>query len=142
VSKVIVHERFNLDNMLNSDISLLKIDGPIKINRLVRPACLPSQTYMEPKSNNLMVVGWGTMKWGDRNMPIYLQEVKLSIVEMNDCAKKYSIKKYTIYRSQFCTWNDKQDACQVFENRFEKSFFITLNKIQFSLSCNKRQILF
>ncbi|CAG2169584.1 unnamed protein product [Oppiella nova] len=30
----------------------------------------------------------------------------------SDCAQKYKQKKYSLYKSQLCTWNYKQDACQ------------------------------
>lgn len=110
---MIQHERFNLDNMLNSDIALMKTSQEIKYNRLVGPVCLPDNSYDEPRSKSVIVAGWGATKFDDDNLPIILQDVSLTVVKDGECAKKYRQKKYTLYKSQFCTWNYKKDACQV-----------------------------
>ena len=113
VSLVITHERFNLDNMLNSDIALLKIEKPIVYGKFVQPVCLPDNSYDEPLAPQVIVAGWGALKFNDDNIPMILQDVALNVVKDAECAKKYRMKKYTLYKSQFCTWNYKKDACQV-----------------------------
>ncbi len=113
VEKVISHERFNLDNMLNSDIALLKISKPIKFGKTVKPICFPHNSYDEPHGKTLVVAGWGQLTFENADLPVMLQDVTLNIISDGECSRKFKRKKYTIYRSQVCTWNYKQDACQV-----------------------------
>lgn len=113
IKKVIMHERFHLDNMFNSDIALLKTDRPIKMGDLVTGICLPSTKYEEPKAASLIVAGWGATKYQNKDLPVKLQEVSLKRISDGQCAKKYKIKSNTIYRSQICTWSPNKDACQV-----------------------------
>ncbi|CAG2109194.1 unnamed protein product, partial [Medioppia subpectinata] len=112
IKKVITHERFNLDGMLNSDIAMMKVAKEIKFSNNVKPVCLPDNSYDEPLTMKMIVAGWGAVKFDDDNLPVKLQDVTLNLVKDADCAQKYKEKKYTLYKSQLCTWNYKQDACQ------------------------------
>lgn len=113
IEKVFTHERFNLDKMMNSDIALMKTNKPIKFGKLVKSVCLPKKGYEEPKSKELVVAGWGQQDFENPDLPILLQDVNLDLITDLDCSKKYKRKKYTIYKSQVCTWTYKKDACQV-----------------------------
>ena len=108
-----VHERFHLDNMFNSDIALMRVNRPIKMSKTVKPICLPTRAYEDAKSSSLLVVGWGQVTYENKDLPTNLQEVVLNRVNLNECAEKYQDKGNKIYFSQLCTWNKGQDACQV-----------------------------
>ena len=113
IKKLIMHERFHLDNMYNSDIALLKVDRLIKFGPNVNSVCLPSTPFEEPKTTDLIVVGWGASNSGDTNLPVILQEVTLDRISDGTCSRKYQAKSYTIYKSQVCTYTERKDACQV-----------------------------
>jgi len=108
--------------MLNSDIALLRISKPIKFGKLVKSICLPSNTYDDPKTNTLLVAGWGQLTFENPDLPAMLQEVRLNIISDEECSRRYRGKEYTIYRSQICTWNYKKDACQVSQLKFDLSY--------------------
>ena len=110
---MVVHERFHLDNMFNSDIALIHLNRDIQMSKLVRPVCISRKRYEEPRSNKLLVVGWGQTSYENKELPTILQEVLLDTIKIDECAKKYKKKGNTIYYSQICTWNKGQDACQV-----------------------------
>ena len=113
IKKLIMHERFHLDNMYNSDIALLKTERPINFGPNVNSVCLPNTPFEEPKTTSMIVVGWGAVESGDRDMPVNLQEVTLDRISDGSCARKYQPKSSTIYKSQLCTFTEKKDACQV-----------------------------
>ena len=113
VKRLIMHGRFHLDNMYNSDIALLKLEKAIKLGDKVNSICLPSQAYEEPRTSKLVVVGWGATKYQDTDLPVILQEVTLERISDGACAKKYKEKSNVIYKSQVCTWTKNKDACQV-----------------------------
>ena len=99
--------------MLNSDLALMMTTKDIDYDPdTIQPVCLPDNSYDEPRAPNVTIAGWGATKFDDENMPIFLQDVTLNVVKDGECAKKYRQKKYTLYKSQFCTWNYKKDACQ------------------------------
>ena len=109
VDKVIVHERFHLDNMFNSDIALIHVNRPIKMGKLVRPVCLPKKPFEDIKTDHLLVVGWGQTSYENKDLPTILQEVILNTLKLSECAIKYKAKGNKIYFSQICTWNKGQD---------------------------------
>ncbi|XP_054159993.1 brain-specific serine protease 4-like [Oppia nitens] len=80
IDKLITHERFNLDKMLNSDIALIKTNRPIEYSNLVKPACLPNVSYVEPRTKKLIVAGWGFNKFDDSDMAIKLKDVRLDMI--------------------------------------------------------------
>jgi hypothetical protein len=100
--------------MFNSDIALLKIARKIKLGPLVNGICLPTLMYEEPQEESVTVVGWGQTSFENKELPVMLQEISLNRISIEECAKKYKTKGNTIYKSQLCTWNKDQDACQVF----------------------------
>jgi hypothetical protein len=100
--------------MFNSDVALVKTAKKIKMSKLVTGVCLPTKPYEEPQSNNVVVAGWGQTSFENKELPVFLQEIVLNRVTINDCAKRYKIKGNSLYWSQICTWNRNQDACQVF----------------------------
>ena len=109
-----MHERFHLDNMFNSDIALLKTTKKIKLGKNVGGICLPTKTFEEPRTKEYIIVGWGQLSFESKmQFPEILQEVSLKNVDLIHCSKKYRQKKTVIYRSQFCTWKEGKDACQV-----------------------------
>ncbi|CAG2102654.1 unnamed protein product [Medioppia subpectinata] len=112
VDKIIVHERFHLDNMFNSDVALMRVNRAIKMSKLVKPVCVPTVAFEDAKTKTLLVVGWGQTSFENKDLPTNLQEVILNRIDMDECARKYRAKGNTIYFSQMCTWNKGQDACQ------------------------------
>lgn len=59
VSKIIIHERFNVSDYLN-DIALIRTQSPIEFNERVQPINLTSQAVLP--GTLLQTTGWGTLK--------------------------------------------------------------------------------
>lgn len=62
---VVPHQDFDKTN-LQSDIALMKLSGPMRYNRFVRPICLPSESTAGGNFHTVpypgttcTVVGWG-----------------------------------------------------------------------------------
>ncbi|XP_054160061.1 serine protease 48-like [Oppia nitens] len=111
IKKVRIHERFNLNSMLNSDIALMKTYSPIEFSNQVKPTCLPNNTYAEPRTEKIVVAGWGVKQFDAEEMEQYLKDVSLTLITDKDCAKKYQQRRQKIFESQFCTLAYKKDTC-------------------------------
>ena len=111
--KVTVHSRYDVNKYKSSDIAVMKIDGPIQFSKDVRPVCLPEQSYQDVRTKTLMVAGWGFMTYGANISPAQLRQVELNIIPIEKCAQIYAPIRYKIFKSQICTHNEGQDACQV-----------------------------
>ncbi|XP_068233011.1 serine protease nudel [Palaemon carinicauda] len=84
ISHVIRHEAYDVVH-LNNDLSLLKLEQPLQLNRWVRPVCLAKNFTMEGKQ--CTVAGWGATREGGP-LADELQEVVLPT--MGTCKIFYS----------------------------------------------------
>ena len=116
VSRVIMHPRFSATDRFNSDIALIKTSKALKFKHNVKPICLPSLTYSEPKAKSLLVAGWGAMQFTDKTYPVQLRQVTLPIISLENCFDKFGGKGESginVFKSQICTWAKGKDACRV-----------------------------
>ncbi|XP_054152811.1 brain-specific serine protease 4-like [Oppia nitens] len=112
VDYLVMHERFHLDNMYNSDIAMLHVRQDIEMGENVNSICLPTRQYEDPLASRLLVTGWGQTQFDNHDLPTNLQEVLLTRISIFKCADMYKGKDNKIYFSQLCTLNKNQDACQ------------------------------
>merc|ERR1711962_361339 len=63
---------------LENDFAILKLDNPLTLNDEVKPACLPSSSYLDTSSTEeqCFTSGWGTLSSGGSS-PNKLQYVKV-----------------------------------------------------------------
>lgn len=58
VSRIIIHERFDLSTF-NNDIALLRLTVPVQFNARMSPVCLPPPNSVLPEGTRCVIVGWG-----------------------------------------------------------------------------------
>ncbi|XP_054165139.1 transmembrane protease serine 9-like [Oppia nitens] len=109
LDRIIVHSRYNYNDMKASDIALAKLAKPIEYTEQAAAVCLPTFPYEEPKYRQFYVAGWGRLSYFNPNIPNELQVVKLDLDQINHCAQAY--QPQTIYYSQLCTLTQNKDAC-------------------------------
>ncbi|EZA52937.1 Serine protease, partial [Ooceraea biroi] len=110
ISKVILHEKFASDYLHDiNDITLLRLQHPVKFNDNVRPACLPHKdsdyTGLEVK-----ITGWGRVSDRTYETSRYLRQAALRVMPWQEC-KNTSFGDH-ISRSMMCAYKDDTDACQ------------------------------
>nr|2F91_A Chain A, hepatopancreas trypsin [Astacus leptodactylus]4BNR_A Chain A, HEPATOPANCREAS TRYPSIN [Astacus leptodactylus]4BNR_B Chain B, HEPATOPANCREAS TRYPSIN [Astacus leptodactylus] len=108
VSKIILHENFDY-NLLDNDISLLKLSGSLTFNDNVAPIALPEQGHTA--TGDVIVTGWGTTSEGG-NTPDVLQKVTVPLVSDEDCRADYGADE--ILDSMICAGVPEggKDSCQ------------------------------
>jgi len=63
VSQVIINQKFDRpEQMLTSDIMLLKLAHPVEFNDAVSPVCLPDLFQELPSGKRCYSSGWGTLR--------------------------------------------------------------------------------
>lgn len=60
LSRVVVHENFNMNELFN-DVTLLQTAEPVKLSNLVQPIALPTAGQVIADSTPVVAVGWGTI---------------------------------------------------------------------------------
>lgn len=58
VSRIVLHDRYDRSDMRN-DLALIKLKDPLRLNRWVRPVCLPPRDWGPPAGTVCTAVGWG-----------------------------------------------------------------------------------
>ncbi|XP_066985715.1 serine protease nudel [Macrobrachium rosenbergii] len=105
ISHVVRHEDYDVIH-LNNDLSLLKLEQPLQLNRWVRPVCLAKNFTMEGKQ--CTVAGWGATKEGGP-LADELQEVVLPT--MGTCKTFYShVRDNEVVCAGYP--EGKRDSCQ------------------------------
>ena len=75
VTKVIRHENYKFGSYDN-DITLVKLEKPVKYNQLIKPVCLPEQGEDEKADEMCYVTGWGRTTEGGKTAKV-LQEARV-----------------------------------------------------------------
>ena len=134
IEKWFIHPDFSRRTFQN-DIGIIKLKDPVRLNRSVRPICLPSSGIYNFKKTlisilNLFyycidsdisgehgtVVGWGRTEERGKSSS-FPREVRVPIMTNEECKKKkYNPREIT--DQMFCAGYDqgKIDACQVKNN--------------------------
>ncbi|XP_078658661.1 ovochymase-like [Branchiostoma floridae x Branchiostoma belcheri] len=83
VSKVIVHEEYD-DNLLNKDLTLLKLSRPAVLGQYIQTVCLPEHAGDDPPAGTTCVTtGFGdTQGTGDDDV---LKQARVPLVSNADC---------------------------------------------------------
>lgn len=58
VSRIVLHDRYDRSDMRN-DLALMKLKDPLRLNRWVRPVCLPPRGWGPSAGTVCTAVGWG-----------------------------------------------------------------------------------
>ncbi|KAH8325995.1 hypothetical protein KR067_012128 [Drosophila pandora] len=110
VSKIILHEKYNITTAVN-DIAILKLEKPLNTTN---PAIQPIELAEEsPKpGTNVLVTGWGSMTNEPFTFyPEILLGVNLTIVDTVSCQKYYIEGNYTFPESVICAHQCGKGSC-------------------------------
>nr|XP_033798739.1 chymotrypsin-like protease CTRL-1 [Geotrypetes seraphini] len=87
ISRAITHPYWNA-NIINYDITLLKLSSPVQLNSRISPVCLAATSDVLPLGITCVTTGWGRLSGSSNATPAKLQQVALPLVTVDDC-KKY-----------------------------------------------------
>ncbi|XP_006873992.1 PREDICTED: tryptase gamma [Chrysochloris asiatica] len=94
------------------DIALVQLNTSALLSRWVLPICLPEDSATFWPGMRCWVTGWGYTQEGEPLPPPYsLQEVEVSIVDMEACRQDYNNTGGTIQSDMLCA-QGPGDACQ------------------------------
>ena len=122
--RVIVHENYEKDAFMDSDIALIELNSPVDFTETVRPVCIEpseyiSKVFFESRLTFGKVAGCG--EDGRRRSSVHLQEVTLPIVDREECKNMFQeyqgrLPTNIMLTSQmFCAGTRKRrtgDACR------------------------------
>ncbi|XP_014280682.1 venom serine protease [Halyomorpha halys] len=110
VEKIIMHPLYNKKTMLH-DLAIVVTSTEIKYNKLVGPACMPSEKLGDEMAGQMLkAIGWGRY---DPKRPYAdkikkLKEVDLEIITNGVCRKSWGIDPTGL---QICTYTPRKDTC-------------------------------
>uniref|UniRef100_A0A8D2J8Y1 Peptidase S1 domain-containing protein n=1 Tax=Varanus komodoensis TaxID=61221 RepID=A0A8D2J8Y1_VARKO len=88
VQKIILHPDYNGHVGSLGDIALLKLQTPVEFTGDILPICLPGACVEFPPDTDCWVTGWGMIKEGGEELPLYpqvLQELKAPLISQKAC---------------------------------------------------------
>lgn len=121
VDQIYKHPNY-IQNKLNEDIGLIKLDRSVNFNERVRPICLPQTASMPPKA---IATGFG--RTGFRLSPSdRLLKVVLESFTQEECQTTYGRKVNITEDTMMCYGHhtDKKDACNVSRQYLMKTHLI------------------
>jgi secreted trypsin-like serine protease len=112
VTKIIIHEGFQISKSFINDIALMKVDGPIEFTDEIQPVCMPDSNIGSLEGTMATVTGWGAISEGGY-AGSRLQEVDVPIISNGKCQDKYGAGE-TIASTMLCAGYDEggKDSCQ------------------------------
>ncbi|XP_048000478.1 trypsin, alkaline B-like isoform X2 [Leguminivora glycinivorella] len=121
VSRIINHERYNLDAPRDNDISVLLLSTTVTLSANVATATIPTQGSVVPDNAVVWVVGWGQTTAVPGPTSTILNEVWVYTINTAVCAQRYrnleivNNSPYPVTSSMMCSGIldvGGRDACQ------------------------------
>ncbi|XP_063370245.1 trypsin CFT-1-like [Cydia amplana] len=121
VSRIINHERYNLDAARDHDISVLLLATTATLGASVAVAAIPAQGSVVPYNAVVWVVGWGRTTADSGQASSVLNEVWVYTINTTVCAQRYrnlelvNNAPYPVTTNMMCTGIldvGGRDACQ------------------------------
>ncbi|CAO2589848.1 Chymotrypsin-like elastase family member 2A [Lemmus lemmus] len=105
VSKLVVHEKWNANNVANgNDIALIKLASPVTLTSKIQTACLPAAGTILANNYPCYVTGWGRLQTNGAT-PDVLQQGRLLVVDYATCSKT-TWWGSTVKQSMVCAGGD------------------------------------
>ncbi|XP_041508881.1 chymotrypsin-like elastase family member 2A [Microtus oregoni] len=105
VSKLVVHEKWNANNVANGyDIALIKLASPVTLTSKIQTACLPAAGTILANNYPCYVTGWGRLQTNGAT-PDVLQQGRLLVVDYATCSKS-TWWGSTVKQSMVCAGGD------------------------------------
>lgn len=111
ISSVIVHPSYRKAAAFDSDLAIIELASPARMNDHVGPACLQDTSSDFPPGTSCYITGWGRTIQGG-SMSAVLREAKVPLVSSQDCKKNYGSASIT--NNMLCAGilGAGVDACQ------------------------------
>ncbi|XP_068241561.1 uncharacterized protein [Palaemon carinicauda] len=113
ITHIFIHPEYVEISFIN-DISLLRLNEPVRFTDYVRPVCLPSPGSIIRNNRMCTLVGWGQLYESGKIFPDTLQEVQVPLISTVECVKRTAfLPLYRITDDMFCAGFDRggRDAC-------------------------------
>jgi len=88
VARIVQHPDYN-SNTKRFDFTLLELDSPVPSGDCIGAVCLPEVGEELPAGTECWVTGWGTTKFGNSDLPQFLQEAVLTTKSNSECNTAY-----------------------------------------------------
>ncbi|XP_018024774.1 serine protease 1 [Hyalella azteca] len=108
VSRIIVHERYDPNSMVN-DIALLQMAPSARSSRSGTP--IPLETREDLGEENCRVTGFGRLSSGGQ-VADRLMGVWVPLRSLEDCIKDFLPETYALTDGHVCAGGGREDACQ------------------------------
>jgi len=113
VARIIQHPDYN-SNTMSFDFSLLELDNPVPLGDCIGTVCLPEIGEELPAGAECWITGWGTVNFGDSNLPQFLQEAMVTTKSNSECNSAYGgrITDDMLCANGVDSNGETTDACQ------------------------------
>jgi len=100
VEKIITHPLRNAADLIDHDITLVKLARPIAFNEYIGTVCLPDPEDTFPAGTPCVVAGWGDVQEGAGRGAAEVNHIRLPVIERETCRKLYQNAGYFFESSQ------------------------------------------
>ncbi|KAG8519155.1 Transmembrane protease serine 9 [Galemys pyrenaicus] len=110
LKRVLLHPQYN-PAILDFDVAVLELAGPLVFNKHVQPVCLPLAIQKFPVGRTCMISGWGNTQEGNATKPDVLQSASVGIIDQKACSSLYN---FSLTDRMLCAGflEGRVDSCQ------------------------------
>uniref|UniRef100_A0A8C9K9G3 Peptidase S1 domain-containing protein n=1 Tax=Panthera tigris altaica TaxID=74533 RepID=A0A8C9K9G3_PANTA len=89
LKRAVLHPQYN-PGILDFDVAVLELAGPLGFNKYIQPVCLPLAIQKFPVGRKCMISGWGNTQEGNATKPDILQRASVGIIDQKACSALYN----------------------------------------------------
>ncbi|ELK37499.1 Transmembrane protease serine 9 [Myotis davidii] len=110
LKRTVLHPQYN-PSILDFDVAILELSGPLVFNKYIQPVCLPLAIQKFPVGRKCMISGWGNTQEGNATKPDTLQRASVGIIDQKACSALYN---FSLTDRMLCAGflEGKVDSCQ------------------------------
>uniref|UniRef100_G1PQI0 Transmembrane serine protease 9 n=1 Tax=Myotis lucifugus TaxID=59463 RepID=G1PQI0_MYOLU len=110
LKRTVLHPQYN-PSILDFDVAILELSGPLVFNKHIQPVCLPLAIQKFPVGRKCVISGWGNTQEGNATKPDTLQRASVGIIDQKACSALYN---FSLTDRMLCAGflEGKVDSCQ------------------------------
>nr|KAF6350416.1 transmembrane serine protease 9 [Myotis myotis] len=110
LKRTVLHPQYN-PSILDFDVAILELSGPLVFNKYIQPVCLPLAIQKFPVGRKCVISGWGNTQEGNATKPDTLQRASVGIIDQKACSALYN---FSLTDRMLCAGflEGKVDSCQ------------------------------